>query len=262
MIGLIALFALAAPAHEDDLDHLQGTWVTNVGPFEDVPVTLTFQGDQYTLEVQTDPTARFTFQGRVVLDTTARPHRLDWVDTIGPDGEAVPKSKAIYKFEDKQIIICSGEPGGERPTAFADGEGRYPSLRTYTRPEPKEAEPEEPLEGDLLALQGAWTADLRDGAATMTLVVDGRDILFSITDPNGQGFKTSGSIEIDESTDPKRMDWKGLAAFGRELPDIPSIYKLEGDELTLRSARPGGGRPVSFEDDARTVLLRRAEPEG
>jgi uncharacterized protein (TIGR03067 family) len=91
--------------------------------------------------------------------------------------------------------------------------------------------------GDRAALQGAW------GTPGRKLFFEGDR--FSIDDGSGDGTFT-----IDESTDPKQID------FGDGSSAIKGIYEIDGELLRISTAAPGTDRPTQFEA-AHTVVRRR-----
>ena len=90
--------------------------------------------------------------------------------------------------------------------------------------------------GDRAALQGAW------GTRGRKLVFEGDR--FSIDGSD------DGTFTIDESTDPKRID------FGDGSSAVKGIYEIDGELLRISTATPGTDRPTQFEA-AHTVVRRR-----
>jgi uncharacterized protein (TIGR03067 family) len=119
--------------------------------------------------------------------------------------------------------------------------------------------PDDPPKGDLERLQGTWVAKVGPNQdLSIVLTVKDRSITLSVPLPGGKASVRNGTIQIDEMAGPKTWDWVGLDALdGSPLPDIPAIYKLEGDRLTICSGDPRKGRPVEFKDDfeSRSTLL-------
>ena len=57
-------------------------------------------------------------------------------------------------------------------------------------------------------------------------------------------------LKLDEAATPKAMDWIRVTRDGQEAPDVPAIYDLQGDTLTIRNGhRPGDPRPSEFRTD-------------
>jgi hypothetical protein len=92
--------------------------------------------------------------------------------------------------------------------------------------------------GDRAALQGEW------GTGGRKLVFEGDR--FSVGGGSG-----AGAFSIDESTDPKQID------FGDGASAIKGIYEIDGDLLRMSVAAPGTDRPTQFEA-AHTVVRRRS----
>ena len=102
--------------------------------------------------------------------------------------------------------------------------------------------------GDLAKLQGKWTGkfgpekdiplvlEIKDKAGVATLTIDGQEKTFK------------GEIKLDETKTLKEWTWtkvKGLD--GEDGADVLSIYKIDGETLTVCSSAPGGERPTAFE---------------
>ncbi|MDB5350809.1 MAG: hypothetical protein JWN86_2056 [Planctomycetota bacterium] len=120
--------------------------------------------------------------------------------------------------------------------------------------------------GDLAKLQGKWTGkygkdkeipvvlEIKDKAGVATLTMDGQDRTFK------------GEIKLDEEKTPRQWTWtkvKGLD--GEDAEDVLSIYKLDGDTLTICTGVSGGDRPSSFEagtdGTSSLVVLKKVKAE-
>jgi uncharacterized protein (TIGR03067 family) len=101
--------------------------------------------------------------------------------------------------------------------------------------------------GDLTRLEGIWTTKGAENPI-LSVVLDfkGNKVAFK-GKFNGQEFEYTGEIKVDDKASPKTLDWTKLASpGGDDLEDLHSIYKLEGDTLTLCSGGPGSDRPTEF----------------
>jgi uncharacterized protein (TIGR03067 family) len=113
------------------------------------------------------------------------------------------------------------------------------------------AEPQNGLSGDYRALQGRWVVMRNEIKKQTTPGMHGRLFIFEgrtfriDTDQGSEGYS------VDESTDPKSIDFDD----GRS-PVIRGIYKLEKDKLVICTAAPGEKRPTEFKTsvDTGTVL--------
>lgn len=257
---MIASLTLLGPTavSADDLASLQGTWRAVAGPTGEVIVTLTIDGDRFTQVVETSPRSTFTFRGRVRLDPSTEPKQLDWIDVTGPDETPEPDTLAVYQLDGDSLTVCLASPGSVRPEAFEAGRGRFPSLRTYSRV--VETADDEPLTGDLIALQGNWSGNLGPGGTLQaSLSIQGRVTKFVIVSPDGQEVLSStGRVQLDEAATPKAMDW---IPDGEGSQTLKSIYELNGPSLRVSLGIGRGGpstRPEAFSDDFRTFTLTKA----
>ena len=101
---------------------------------------------------------------------------------------------------------------------------------------------------DLGRLQGCWTG--RAGARKeirVVLTVRGRQVDVAISTPQGIRMQAQGAVKFDETTSPRQVDWINFtSADQQEFPQIPGIYKLDGDTFTVCNGGMNGSRPKEF----------------
>lgn len=101
---------------------------------------------------------------------------------------------------------------------------------------------------DLGRLQGRWTA--RAGARKeiqVTLTIQGRRVDVDIKALQGIRLRAQGEIKVDEKASPRQLDWINFSsADEQEFPQIPGIYKLDGDTFTVCNGGMHGARPREF----------------
>jgi uncharacterized protein (TIGR03067 family) len=122
---------------------------------------------------------------------------------------------------------------------------------------PLAARADDAPKGDLAKLQGAWTAKvaLPDGEVPLTIEFSGSKITLKGTH-DGDEFDIKGEVRIDEKASPKTIDWVKLVnPDGDDIPERPSIYKLDGDTWIVCSNAPGAPRPTEIKKGADGPLL-------
>jgi uncharacterized protein (TIGR03067 family) len=101
---------------------------------------------------------------------------------------------------------------------------------------------------DLGRLQGRWTA--RAGSRKeiqVALTIEGRRVDFDVNTAQGIRFRAQGEVKLDEKTSPRKLDWINFSsADQQEFPQIPGIYKLDGDSFTVCNGGMNGSRPKEF----------------
>jgi uncharacterized protein (TIGR03067 family) len=111
---------------------------------------------------------------------------------------------------------------------------------------------------DLAKLQGKWSAKVgQEKDIPLTLEIKDRTANLLIT-IQGQPRSLQGEFTLDEAKTPKQWDWKKFKnAEGQDVPDNLSIYKIDGDTLTLCSGGPGNDRPSDFKagQDGPPILI-------
>jgi uncharacterized protein (TIGR03067 family) len=101
---------------------------------------------------------------------------------------------------------------------------------------------------DLGRLQGCWSG--RAGARKeirVILTIRGRQVDVAISTPQGIRVQAQGVVKVDETTSPRQVDWNNFtSADQQEFPQIPGIYKLDGDTFTVCNGGMNGSRPKEF----------------
>ncbi len=243
---------LSSTSQADSLKSLQGKWESSTGLTGEVKITLEITGDRYTKTVETGPLSTFTYNGRVEINDQTVPHHLNWTETTAPDGAKVADAQGIFRLNNETLVICSGRPGGDRPKVFETTARRYPDYLQFNRVDASIPD----LEGDLRTLQGKWTGKVGAQGITATLLIQNDKAEFLLTSSSGRQLSNSnGRIELDDSTDPKAMDWVN-DENGRRLL---SIYEIEGDQLRLCLSLGRGEpkRPEAFTASFPTFTLQR-----
>ena len=104
------------------------------------------------------------------------------------------------------------------------------------------------VNGDLAKLQGRW--ETRVGLRKATIVrieIKGNSVAATISTPQGRKIQADGQVKLDESVEPKALDWvKFTTLDGEEVPEVKAIYRLEGDRFYLRSGGFNDERPTEF----------------
>lgn len=139
-VGIVLLAALYTAANEPqpeavtkELKLLQGTWRAVAGeeggekaPGKEVArLTMIFDGDKFSASVGILP----IMSGTIQLDPTKSPKTMNLLIKKGRSQGRV--AEAIYEFDGKELKICLGELGGDRPTEFKSDNGRH--LMAYKR---------------------------------------------------------------------------------------------------------------------------------
>lgn len=102
--------------------------------------------------------------------------------------------------------------------------------------------------GDLAKFQGTWAAMAGPKKnIPVTLEIRGARATVRITPPIGRPFTVTGGVKLDESTTPRSLDWVDFTGLDdQELPVIPGIYRIDGDELVICNGGPNNPRPAEF----------------
>jgi uncharacterized protein (TIGR03067 family) len=123
------------------------------------------------------------------------------------------------------------------------------------------------VEKELEKWQGDWVAVSGELAGLTCRAEELRAVKVTIQGDKwigtGSGGTTTYSITLDLTTDPKRLDLKGVEGkwAGRLFL---GIYKLEGDMLTVCKGHGDNSRPTEFATKVRTshqlTVFKRVKP--
>ncbi|MEO6810934.1 MAG: TIGR03067 domain-containing protein [Isosphaeraceae bacterium] len=256
----VAASAAGAWAVENDLkdlDSLQGAWKAKAGPNQDYLIVMEIKGHDVQSVITTPEGKDFTFKGELKLDDSTTPGQIDWIKFHKPDGTEAKPNLAIYKLKGDALTICQGGPGQPRPTEFKAGDDGPPAILEFHR-QPK-PEPGDTEKGDLKAFQGRWMTRIGpEKERPLAIEVQGRTVTATFTDSIGEELKLKGELSLDESTQPKQVDWvKFTRSDGSPLEAILGIYEFKDGALTICNGASGGARPTEFKagDDGPPHLM-------
>lgn len=220
-----------------------------------------FAGDRFRM---VSPEANYS--GYFKIDVDATPKTLDFHFTKGHEEGSV--SYGIFEFDGRELRICLGLTGAERPSAFLTTVGSNHALETLRRgtatepPASSEAGSqfeltEQMLEGfdevipEMAPLQGHWTAVSlkRNG-----VVAPSQQYGSATRDMNGCQCKVSiggrvyieARMKLDVTQDPIALDYLFTAGANKGQL-VLGIMAWEDGLLHLCYAEPGFPRPTNFE---------------
>jgi uncharacterized protein (TIGR03067 family) len=85
-------------------------------------------------------------------------------------------------------------------------------------------------------------------ATVVRIEIKGRAVAATISTPQGKKIQAEGEVKLDESANPKALDWvKFTTLDGEEVPEVHAIYRLEGERLLIRSGGFNDDRPTEFQ---------------
>jgi uncharacterized protein (TIGR03067 family) len=113
---------------------------------------------------------------------------------------------------------------------------------------PGEGSPTPGPSGDLAKLQGAWTVKAgpkRD--IPVTLAIKGTEVSVDLASPLGIKVHAEGKLKINESANPKTIDWVGFSIVdGQDFPDVLGIYELSEATFKMVTGGSNDRRPSEF----------------
>jgi uncharacterized protein (TIGR03067 family) len=239
--------------------------------------TLLFDGDRFRME---SPDANY--DGRLVIDATPKPMRLDIAFIEGP--EAGNSSYGIFQLDGDSLTICLGLVGSSRPTAFTTAAGSGHALEQLRRASTARpagvsggvAQPRVASEAksapivDLDAFEPTMTPMLRrlEGEwLPVRLVTNGEEMRadwlpFGSRTAKGNEVKVifggqvmlHAKVRIDDTANPIAIDYLHLK--GAEKGKVsPGIMEWIGDGVRFLMAAPGQTRPIDFSAPSSTQTL-------
>lgn len=256
-----------------DLDRLQGTWRVSALEVDGQKMSaemlagsnIVIQGDRFTSNGM-----GFVYEGRIEIDASATPRRLDMKFDGGPEkGNTNP---GIYELTGDAWKICLATRGSLRPATFAATPGSGFAVETLVRAEAatkaksararKNAAPaaEAPAGTPATGFDGEWSmlSGIMDGKAMEQSLLQW---VKRVTKGNQTtvvaGPQTMLKVEFtfDPAQSPKAIDYFNLAGAHKGKTQY-GIYQLDGDVLTVCVAPPGAARPAQFQSvagDGRTL---------
>jgi uncharacterized protein (TIGR03067 family) len=161
-------------------------------------------------------------------------------------------------------VLGAGVAGLARHLPAADGQGSAasgaPAALTHAGPP---ADAPRGVQMDSRQLQGSWVLVWLIDGGQKSPTDAAREVRLELTDPTlrsdhaGRLFRQA-AYTTDPTQEPRRID---ITSLGDHV--CRGIYRIDGDQLTLCHARPGGERPTRFESppDSGVILTlwRRAE---
>lgn len=121
LLFLVALACARKPATPEAPTELEGLWIAHLEGDPGKEATLLVAGHRYSFQ---GPTRSSWYRGSFVLDTTARPKKLDVLLEECEGDERGKVVLAIYRLEGGSLRMAAARPGaGERPRSFAPSRG-------------------------------------------------------------------------------------------------------------------------------------------
>ena len=238
---------------------------------------LLFDGDRFRME---SPEANY--DGRFVIDATAKPMRLDIAFVEGP--EAGNSSYGIFQLDGDSLTICLGLVGASRPTAFKTAAGSGHALEQLCRAstarpagvgggvaEPRarsESESAPIVDPDAFAsttspmlrrLEGEWSPvrlvtngeEMRaDWLPFGSRTAKGNEVMVVF----GGQVMLHAQVRIDDAANPIAVDYLHLKGAGKGKVSA-GILEWIGEEVRFLMAAPGEARPIDFSAPSSTQTL-------
>ena len=248
---------------ERDLEKLQGAWAITTLELdgEEQPATMlanarvVIEGDRFTSSGM-----GAEYSGTLVLDSTARPRRLDMKFDTGP--EKGNRNLCIYELAGAKLKLCIATRGTTRPAGFASPRGSGFAFETLVRakedaaatPGPKRAKgrtaaptdssPPTEFEGEWQMVSGVMDGKPMDDETVRWVkrVTRGR----RTTVYAGPQVMMEFDFTFDATKSPKTIDYTHTAGVNKGKKQL-GIYELKGGELRVLMSAPGAAPPVGFQ---------------
>jgi uncharacterized protein (TIGR03067 family) len=106
----------------------------------------------------------------------------------------------------------------------------------------------ESVQGDLARMQGKWVTKAGHRRnIVVTLEVEGKHARVQLAMPQGLKLQAQGELRLNERTEPRSLDWVGFSGPDhQDLPDLPAIYRIEGDSFRVCNGGFNNPRPQTF----------------
>jgi uncharacterized protein (TIGR03067 family) len=251
----------------NDLDLLQGTWTVTALEVDGqktpaamlAHASIVVKGSRFTSSGM-----GAVYKGKLVLDATVSPRRLDLRFEAGP--EKGNTNLCIYDLDGEEWRLCIATRGTVRPSGFVSPPGSGIAVQTLTRAAPKEKTRAAGKAGPATEFEGEWrmVSALLDGQPMdesavkwVKRVTRGNETTVSA----GPQMMFQFQFTHDVAASPKTVDYLHTAG-ANEGKSQHGIYEFEGGLLKVCLAPPGAPRPAKFEsspgDGRMLTVWRRA----
>ncbi len=248
---------------ERDLERLQGAWAITTLELdgEAVPGALlanarvVIEGDRFTSSGM-----GAEYSGTLVLDSTARPRRLDMKFDAGP--EKGNSNLCIYELAGAKLNLCIATRGTTRPASFAAPRGSGFAFERLVRakegtaaaaapkrakgrtPPPTDSSPPTEFEGEWQMVSGVMDGKPMDAATVQWVkrVTRGHQT----TVYAGPQVMLEFNFTFDATQSPKTIDYTLAASVNKGKKQL-GINELKGRELRILTSAPGAARPLGFQ---------------
>jgi uncharacterized protein (TIGR03067 family) len=117
-----------------DLAKFQGVWLANVGPNDEVVITMTVKVNAYTARWESGDGTSIEVKGELRVNDKATPHKtIDYFNNQRSDGEDARDNLGIYEIDGDKIKVCVGGAGNERPTEFKRADDGSTHILVFTK---------------------------------------------------------------------------------------------------------------------------------
>ena len=256
-----------------DLEKLQGAW--NIVELEmdghavpgaaQMAAKIEIRGDNFNTTGM-----GAVYEGKIVLDSKARPRTLDMLFTAGP--EKGNTNYGIYELSGDVWRICLSTRGPARPAGFTTKPRTGQALEVLhrgggaTQVSPERAMPY--FDGvdfkTVPELEGEWvmvSCKLNGENIDNRMLKSGRRVVEGCETSVyfGPQLYTKAKVTVDKSVEPLAIDYYNTAGISAGQKQS-GIYQIKEEKLTLCLAPAGCARPVKFESvpgDGKTFAVWR-----